>query len=161
QLIYALKQINPRARVCVKLVSQAGIGTVAAGVAKAPADVLLVSGHNGGTRAAPHTSLKYAGTAWAIGLTDVKQVLAPTGLRPRVLLRADGRLTPGGGVVIAARRGAGERGSCTLSRGAMGCIRVRQCQGNTCPGGVCLQDERLRAKFTGAPKNVTKRTTFI
>ena len=161
QLIYDLKQINPRARVCVKLVSSAGIGTVAAGVAKAHADVILVSGHVGGTAASPQTSIKYAGTPWEMGLSEVNQVLTLNGLRGRVRLRADGGLKTGRDIVIAAILGAEEFGIGTLSLVAMGCIMVRQCHSNTCPVGVCTQDERLRAKFTGSPEKVINLMTFI
>ena len=161
QLIYDLKQINPRARVCVKLVSQAGIGTVAAGVAKAHADVILVSGHVGGTGASPQTSVKYAGTPWEMGLSEVNQVLTLNGLRHRVKLRTDGGLKTGRDIVIAAILGAEEFGIGTLSLVAMGCIMVRQCHSNTCPVGVCVQDERLRAKFTGTPEKVINLMTFI
>ncbi|HVI98268.1 MAG TPA: glutamate synthase large subunit [Sphingomonas sp.] len=161
QLIYDLKQINPRARVCVKLVSSAGIGTVAAGVAKAHADVILVAGHNGGTGASPQTSIKYAGTPWEMGLSEVNQVLTLNGLRGRVRLRTDGGLKTGRDIVIAAILGAEEFGIGTLSLVAMGCIMVRQCHSNTCPVGVCTQDEKLRAKFVGTPEKVINLMTFI
>ncbi len=161
QLIYDLKQINPRARVCVKLVSSAGIGTVAAGVAKAHADVILVAGHTGGTGASPQTSIKYAGTPWEMGLSEVNQTLTLNGLRGRVKLRTDGGLKTGRDIVIAAILGAEEFGIGTLSLVAMGCIMVRQCHSNTCPVGVCTQDERLRAKFTGSPEKVINLMTFI
>ena len=161
QLIYDLKQINPRARVCVKLVSQAGIGTVAAGVAKAHADVILVSGNVGGTGASPQTSIKYAGTPWEMGLSETNQVLTLNSLRHRVKLRTDGGLKTGRDIVIAAILGAEEFGIGTLSLVAMGCIMVRQCHSNTCPVGVCVQDERLRAKFTGTPEKVINLMTFI
>ena len=161
QLIYDLKQINPRARVCVKLVSQAGIGTVAAGVAKAHADVILVSGNVGGTGASPQTSIKYAGTPWEMGLSETNQVLTLNGLRHRVKLRTDGGLKTGRDIVIAAILGAEEFGIGTLALVAMGCIMVRQCHSNTCPVGVCVQDERLRAKFTGTPEKVINLMTFI
>ncbi|WP_447727230.1 glutamate synthase large subunit [Sphingomonas koreensis] len=161
QLIYDLKQINPRARVCVKLVSSAGIGTVAAGVAKAHADVILVAGHVGGTGASPQTSVKYAGTPWEMGLSEVNQTLTLNGLRGRVRLRTDGGLKTGRDIVIAAILGAEEFGIGTLSLVAMGCIMVRQCHSNTCPVGVCTQDERLRAKFTGSPEKVINLMTFI
>jgi glutamate synthase (NADPH/NADH) large chain len=161
QLIYDLKMINPRARVCVKLVSSAGIGTVAAGVAKAHADVILVSGHNGGTGASPHTSIKYAGTPWEMGLSEVNQTLTLNGLRGRVKLRTDGGLKTGRDIVIAAILGAEEFGIGTLSLVAMGCIMVRQCHSNTCPVGVCTQDEKLRARFTGSPEKVINLMTFI
>ena len=161
QLIYDLKQINPRARVCVKLVSSAGIGTVAAGVAKAHADVILIAGNTGGTGASPQTSIKYAGTPWEMGLSEVNQVLTLNGLRHRVKLRTDGGLKTGRDIVIAAILGAEEFGIGTLSLVAMGCIMVRQCHSNTCPVGVCVQDERLRAKFTGTPEKVINLMTFI
>ncbi|MEP6784996.1 MAG: glutamate synthase large subunit [Sphingomonadales bacterium] len=161
QLIYDLKQINTRARVCVKLVSSAGIGTVAAGVAKAHADCILIAGHVGGTGASPQTSIKYAGTPWEMGLSEVNQVLTLNGLRHRVKLRTDGGLKTGRDIVIAAILGAEEFGIGTLSLVAMGCIMVRQCHSNTCPVGVCVQDERLRKKFTGTPEKVINLMTFI
>ena len=161
QLIYDLKQINPRARVCVKLVSSAGIGTVAAGVAKAHADVILVSGHVGGTGASPQTSIKYAGTPWEMGLSEVNQTLTLNGLRGRIRLRADGGLKTGRDIVVAAILGAEEYGIGTLSLVAMGCIMVRQCHSNTCPVGVCTQDAALRARFGGTPEKVINLMTFI
>ncbi len=161
QLIYDLKQINPEARVGVKLVSSAGIGTIAAGVAKAHADVILVSGHVGGTGASPQTSIKYAGTPWEMGLSEVNQVLTLNGLRHRVRLRTDGGIRTGRDVVIAAILGAEEFGIGTLSLVAMGCIMVRQCHSNTCPVGVCTQDEALRARFGGSPEKVINLMTFI
>jgi glutamate synthase (NADPH) large chain len=161
QLIYDLKQINPRARVCVKLVSSAGIGTVAAGVAKAHADTILISGHVGGTGASPQTSIKYAGTPWEMGLSEVNQVLLLNGLRSRVKLRTDGGLKTGRDIVIAAILGAEEFGIGTLSLVAMGCIMVRQCHSNTCPVGVCTQDEALRQKFEGTADKVVNLMSFI
>ena len=127
QLIYDLKQINPEAKVCVKLVAQSGIGTVAAGVAKAKADVILISGHVGGTGASPQTSIKYAGLPWEIGLSEVHQVLSLNHLRDKVILRTDGGLKTGRDIVIAAMLGAEEYGIGTASLVAMGCILVRQC----------------------------------
>jgi glutamate synthase (NADPH/NADH) large chain len=161
QLIYDLKQINPRAKVCVKLVSQSGIGTIAAGVAKAKADTILISGHSGGTGASPQTSIKYAGAPWEMGLAEVNQVLTVNGLRHRVKLRTDGGIKTGRDVVIAALLGAEEFGVGTTSLVAMGCIIVRQCHSNTCPVGVCTQDEKLRAKFEGTPEKVVNLFTFI
>ncbi|MEQ1725049.1 MAG: glutamate synthase large subunit [Sphingopyxis sp.] len=161
QLIYDLKQINRQARVCVKLVSSAGIGTVAAGVAKAHADAILIAGHVGGTGASPLTSIKYAGTPWEMGLSEVNQVLTLNGLRHRVKLRTDGGLKTGRDIVIAAILGAEEFGIGTLSLVAMGCIMVRQCHSNTCPVGVCTQDEALRKKFGGSPEKVINLMTFI
>ncbi|GHF14573.1 glutamate synthase [Kordiimonas sediminis] len=161
QLIYDLKQINPRAKVCVKLVSSAGIGTIAAGVAKAHADVILISGHSGGTGASPQTSIKYAGTPWEIGLAEVNQVLTLNGLRHRVTLRTDGGIRTGRDVVVGAILGAEEFGVGTASLVAMGCIMVRQCHSNTCPVGVCTQDEALRKKFTGTADKVVNLFSFI
>ena len=146
QLIYDLKQINPDAKVCVKLVSSTGVGTIAAGVAKAKADVILIAGHNGGTGASPQTSIKYAGLPWEMGLTEAHQVLALNDLRDRITLRTDGGLRTGRDIVIAAMMGAEEYGIGTAALIAMGCIMVRQCQTNTCPVGVCTQDPRLREK---------------
>jgi glutamate synthase (NADPH/NADH) large chain len=161
QLIYDLKQINPEAKVCVKLVARSGIGTIAAGVAKAKADVILVSGHVGGTGASPHTSIKYAGIPWEMGLAEVHQVLTLNRLRHRVKLRTDGGIKTGRDVVIAAILGAEEFGIGTASLVAMGCIMVRQCHSNTCPVGVCTQDQKLREKFTGTPEKVVNLFSFI
>ena len=160
QLIYDLKQINPRAKVTVKLVSSSGVGTIAAGVAKAKADVILISGHNGGTGASPATSIKYAGLPWEMGLTEAHQVLSMNNLRERVTLRTDGGLRTGRDVVMAAMLGAEEYGIGTAALIAMGCIMVRQCQSNTCPVGVCTQNEDLRAKFTGSAEKVVNLITF-
>ncbi len=160
QLIYDLKQINPRCKVTVKLVASSGVGTIAAGVAKAKADVILVSGHNGGTGASPGTSIKYAGLPWEMGLTEAHQVLAMNNLRDRVTLRTDGGLRTGRDIVMAAMLGAEEYGIGTAALIAMGCIMVRQCQSNTCPVGVCTQDEALRDKFTGNADKVVNLITF-
>jgi len=161
QLIYDLKQSNPKARVGVKLVASTGVGTIAAGVAKAKADVILISGHCGGTGASPQTSVKYVGIPWEMGLTEVNQVLTLNGLRHKVTLRTDGGIKTGRDVVIAAMMGAEEFGIGTASLVAMGCIMVRQCHSNTCPVGVCTQDENLRKKFTGTPEKVVNLFTFI
>ncbi|NNJ69201.1 MAG: glutamate synthase large subunit, partial [Boseongicola sp.] len=160
QLIYDLKQINPRAKVTVKLVAASGVGTIAAGVAKAKADVILISGHNGGTGASPATSIKYAGLPWEMGLTEAHQVLSMNNLRGRVTLRTDGGLRTGRDIVMAAMMGAEEYGIGTAALIAMGCIMVRQCQSNTCPVGVCTQDEELRKKFTGDADKVVNLITF-
>ena len=160
QLIYDLKQINPRCKVTVKLVASSGVGTIAAGVAKAKADVILISGHNGGTGASPATSIKYAGLPWEMGLTEAHQVLSMNNLRERVTLRTDGGLRTGRDVVMAAMLGAEEYGIGTAALIAMGCIMVRQCQSNTCPVGVCTQDEALRDKFTGNADKVVNLITF-
>ncbi len=160
QLIYDLKQINPRCKVTVKLVASSGVGTIAAGVAKAKADVILISGHNGGTGASPATSIKYAGLPWEMGLTEAHQVLAMNNLRERVTLRTDGGLRTGRDIVMAAMLGAEEYGIGTAALIAMGCIMVRQCQSNTCPVGVCTQDRSLRDKFTGNADKVVNLITF-
>ncbi len=160
QLIYDLKQINPTVKVCVKLVAQSGVGTIAAGVAKAKADVILISGHNGGTGASPATSIKYVGLPWEMGLTEAHQVLSMNNLRDRVTLRTDGGLRTGRDIVMAAMMGAEEFGIGTAALIAMGCIMVRQCQSNTCPVGVCTQDEALREKFTGNADKVVNLITF-
>ncbi len=161
QLIYDLKQINPEASVCVKLVSRSGIGTIAAGVAKAKADAILISGHSGGTGASPVSSIKYAGLPWEMGLSEAHQVLLLNRLRHRVKLRTDGGIKTGRDVVIAAMLGAEEFGIGTASLVAMGCIMVRQCHSNTCPVGVCTQDEALRQKFAGSPEKVINLFSFV
>jgi glutamate synthase (NADPH/NADH) large chain len=161
QLIYDLKQINPDARVTVKLVSRSGIGTIAAGVAKAKADTILIAGHVGGTGASPQSSIKFAGVPWEIGLAEVNQVLTLNRLRHRVRLRVDGGLKTGRDIVVAAMLGAEEFGIGTASLVAMGCLMVRQCHSNTCPVGVATQDPRLRAKFTGSPEKVVNLFSFI
>ena len=161
QLIYDLKQVNPNARVGVKLVASSGVGTIAAGVAKAKADIILISGHSGGTGASPQTSIKYVGIPWEMGLTETNQILTLNNLRHRVTLRTDGGIKTGRDIVIAAMMGAEEFGIGTTSLVAMGCILVRQCHSNTCPVGVCTQDEKLREKFTGTPEKVVNLFTFI
>ncbi|WP_207479941.1 glutamate synthase large subunit [Arenibaculum pallidiluteum] len=161
QLIYDLKQINPDAKVCVKLVARSGIGTIAAGVAKANADIILISGHSGGTGASPQTSIKFAGVPWEMGLSEANQVLTLNRLRHRVRLRTDGGIKTGRDVVIAAMLGAEEYGIGTAALIAMGCIMVRQCHSNTCPVGVCVQDEELRKRFTGTPEKVVNLFTFL
>jgi len=161
QLIYDLKQINPDATVCVKLVARSGIGTIAAGVAKAKADAILISGHSGGTGASPVSSIKHAGLPWEMGLSETHQVLMLNRLRHRVRLRTDGGLKTGRDVVIAAMLGAEEFGIGTASLVAMGCIMVRQCHSNTCPVGVCTQDEALRQKFTGTPEKVINLFSLV
>ena len=161
QLIYDLKQINPMARIGVKLVASTGIGTIAAGVAKAKADIILISGHSGGTGASPQTSIKYAGIPWEMGLTEANQILTLNNLRHKVTLRTDGGLKTGRDVVVAAMMGAEEYGMGTSSLVAMGCIMVRQCHSNTCPVGVCSQDKALREKFNGTPEKVVNLFTFV
>ena len=161
QLIYDLKQINPTAIVSVKLVAQSGIGTIASGVAKAMADKILIAGHSGGTGASPQSSIKYTGIPWEIGLSEANQVLTMNRLRHRVKLQTDGGLKTGRDVVMAAMLGAEEFGIGTASLVAMGCIMVRQCHSNTCPVGVCTQDEELRKKFSGSPEKVINLMSFI
>ncbi len=161
QLIYDLKQVNPNARVGVKLVASSGVGTIAAGVAKAKADIILISGHNGGTGATPQTSVKYVGIPWEMGLTEANQVLTLNNLRHKVTLRTDGGIKTGRDVVVAAMMGAEEYGVATTALVAMGCIMVRQCHSNTCPVGVCTQDKKLREKFTGTPDKIVNLFTFI
>jgi glutamate synthase (NADPH/NADH) large chain/glutamate synthase (ferredoxin) len=154
QLIFDLKQVNPRARICVKLVAEAGVGTVAAGVAKAHADIILISGHDGGTGASPLSSIKNAGSAWELGISEAQQVLLLNGLRNRVTLRTDGGIRTGTDIVQAAILGAEEYNFGTTALIAAGCVYVRQCHLNTCPVGIATQDERLRAKFKGTPENI-------
>ena len=154
QLIYDLKQANPRAKVCVKLVAESGVGTIAAGVAKAHADIVLISGHEGGTGASPLSSIKNAGGPWEIGLAEAHQVLLLNGLRNRVTLRTDGGIKNGYDIVMAAMLGAEEFNFGTTALIAMGCVYVRQCHLNTCPVGVATQDDRLRTKFRGSPEMV-------
>ena len=154
QLIFDLKEVNPRAKVCVKLVACSGVGTIAAGVTKAYADVILISGHDGGTGASPLSSIKNAGSAWEIGLAEAHQVLMMNGLRNRVTLRTDGGMKTGRDIVIAALLGAEEYNFGTAALIAAGCAMFRVCHLNTCPTGVATQREDLRAKFRGKPENV-------
>jgi len=161
QLIYDLKQINPDARVCVKLVAEAGIGTVAAGVAKAKADVIMISGNSGGTGASPQTSVKYAGVPWEMGLPEVNQVLTLNKLRHSVLLRVDGGMKTGRDIVISALMGGEEYGLGTGALVALGCILVRQCHSNTCPVGICTQDEELIKKYEGNADKVVNLFSFL
>ncbi|MEM9773803.1 MAG: glutamate synthase large subunit [Chloroflexota bacterium] len=161
QLIFDLKSANPRARINVKLVSEVGVGTIAAGVAKAKADVILISGSDGGTGASPLTSLKHAGLPWELGLAEANQTLLRNGLRSRVVLETDGQMKTGRDVVIAALLGAEEFGFSTAPLVALGCIMMRVCQLNTCPVGVATQNPELRAKFTGDPQHAVNFMKFI
>ncbi|MDE3064525.1 MAG: glutamate synthase large subunit [Acidobacteriota bacterium] len=161
QLIYDLKNANDRARVHVKLVSEQGVGTIAAGVAKAHADVILISGHDGGTGAAPLTSLKHAGTPWEIGLAETHQTLAANGLRSRVVLQVDGQLKTGRDVVLAALLGAEEFGFATAPLVVSGCVMMRVCHLDTCPVGIATQNPVLRERFTGTPEFVETFFEFI
>lgn len=154
QLIYDLKQVNPRAKVSVKLVAEEGVGTIAAGVAKAYADIVHIAGHDGGTGASPLSSIKNAGAPWELGLAETQQVLVANDLRGRVTVRADGGLKTGRDVVIAALLGAEEYGFGTMAAVAVGCQMARQCHLNTCPVGVATQREDLRAKFRGTPQHL-------
>jgi glutamate synthase (NADPH/NADH) large chain len=161
QLIYDLKQANPEAIVSVKLVAQSGIGTIASGVAKAMADKIVIAGHVGGTGASPYSSIKHAGAPWEMGLAEAHQVLTLNGLRHRVILQTDGGLKTGRDIVIAAMLGAEEYAIGTLSLVAMGCLLVRQCHSNTCPVGICTQDEKLRQKFSGTVEKVIALMSFL
>ncbi|HEX4566721.1 MAG TPA: glutamate synthase-related protein, partial [Vicinamibacterales bacterium] len=161
QLIYDLKNANPRARISVKLVSVAGVGTIAAGVAKAHADVVLISGHDGGTGAAPLTSIKHAGIPWELGLAETQQVLQMNGLRGRMIVQVDGQLKTGRDVVIAALLGAEEFGFATAPLVVSGCVMMRVCHLNTCPVGIATQDPELRKRFTGTPEFVVNFFRYI
>jgi glutamate synthase (ferredoxin) len=161
QLIHDLKTVNPHARIGVKLVSEAGVGTIAAGVAKARADYILISGHDGGTGASPLSSIKNAGVPWELGLAETQQVLVSNRLRERVSLRTDGGLRSGRDIVIAALIGAEEFGFGTGVLVALGCDMARQCHLNTCPTGIATQREDLRAKFAGRPEHVINHLFFI
>ncbi|WP_455382815.1 glutamate synthase large subunit [Salinispira pacifica] len=161
QLIFDLKNANPRARISVKLVSEVGVGTIAAGVAKAHADHILISGHDGGTGASPLTGIKHAGLPWELGLAETHQTLVMNDLRSRVVLQTDGQIKTGRDVVIAAMLGAEECGFATSVLISMGCIMMRVCHKNTCPVGVATQDPALRAKFAGKPEYVINFLTFI
>ncbi|MCV2359492.1 glutamate synthase subunit alpha [Paucibacter sp. TC2R-5] len=161
QLIHDLKNVNPRADVSVKLVSEVGVGTIAAGVTKAKADHLVIAGHDGGTGASPWSSIKHAGTPWELGLAETQQTLVLNRLRGRVRVQADGQMKTGRDVVIGALLGADEFGFATAPLVAEGCIMMRKCHLNTCPVGVATQDPVLRAKFTGKPEHVVNFFFFI
>ena len=161
QLIYDLKNVNPQARIAVKLVAEVGVGTVAAGVAKAHADVVLISGDTGGTGASPLSSIKHAGVPWELGLAETQQVLLLNDLRSRIRVQTDGKLQTGRDVVIAALLGAEEFGFATTPLIAMGCIMMRKCHLNTCSVGIATQDPELRKKFQGQPEHVINFFFFI
>ena len=161
QLIHDLKNANNRARVHVKLVAEVGVGTVAAGVAKAKADVVLISGHDGGTGASPLNSLKHAGAPWELGLAETQQTLLLNGLRDRIVVQTDGQLKTGRDVVIAAMLGADEMGFSTAPLIATGCIMMRACHLNTCPVGIATQDPELRKRFKGTPEHVVNFFFFV
>jgi len=161
QLIYDLHQINPQAKVSVKLVAEIGIGTIAAGVAKANADIIQISGHDGGTGASPLSSIKHAGSPWELGVTEVHRMLMENQLRHRVILRADGGLKTGWDILMAALMGAEEFGFGSISMIAEGCIMARVCHTNNCPVGVATQQERLRTRFPGIPAHVVNFFTLV
>jgi glutamate synthase (NADPH/NADH) large chain len=161
QLVYDLKNVNPAARVHVKLVSEVGVGTVAAGVAKTKADVILISGHDGGTGASPLNSLKHAGTPWELGLAETQQTLLLSGLRDRVVVQVDGQLKTGRDVVVAALLGAEEFGFATAPLIVAGCIMMRVCHLDTCPVGIATQNPVLRERFTGKPEFVANFFLFL
>ena len=161
QLIYDLKNANREARISVKLVSEAGVGTVASGVAKAHADVILISGHDGGTGASPLSSIRHAGLPWELGLAEAHQTLVRNKLRGRVVLQTDGQIRTGRDLAIAALLGAEEWGVATAALVTTGCIMMRKCHLNTCPVGVATQNQELRALFTGKPEHVVNLFTFL
>src|SRR5262249_600976 len=153
QLVYDLKNVNPQAQVSVKLVSEVGVGTVAAGVAKCRADHVTISGFEGGTGASPLTSIKHAASPWEIGLAETHQTVVVNGLRSRVSVQVDGGVRTGRDVVIGALLGADEFGFATAPLIAAGCIMMRKCHLNTCPVGVATQDPVLRKRFVGKPEH--------
>ncbi|HUT25482.1 MAG TPA: glutamate synthase large subunit [Sumerlaeia bacterium] len=161
QLIYDLKSANPRANVSVKLVAEVGVGTIASGVAKAKADLVLISGHDGGTGASPLTSIKHAGLPWELGLAETQQSLIQNHLRDRIVVQTDGQLKTGRDVAIAALLGAEEFGFGTAVLITLGCVMMRKCHLNTCPVGVATQDPRLRRRFTGRPESVERYMRFV
>ncbi|HKR71175.1 MAG TPA: glutamate synthase large subunit [Streptosporangiaceae bacterium] len=161
QLIADLKNANPAARVSVKLVAEAGVGTIAAGVAKAHSDVVLISGHDGGTGASPLTSIRHAGAPWELGLAETQQTLLRNGLRDRVVVQVDGQLKTGRDVIIAALLGAEEFGFATAPLVSVGCVMMRACHNDTCPVGVATQNPELRQRFAGRPENVVTFMEFI
>src|SRR5207302_674820 len=161
QLIHDLKNVNPNARVSVKLVSEIGVGTVAAGVAKAKADHVTISGHDGGTGASPLSSIKYAGSPWEIGLAETQQTLVLNRLRSRIAVQADGQMKTGRDVVIGALLGADEFGFATAPLVVEGCIMMRKCHLNTCPVGIATQDPELIKKFDGKPEHVINYFFFV
>jgi glutamate synthase (NADPH) large chain len=161
QLIHDLKNANPRARISVKLVAEVGVGTIAAGVAKAHADLVLISGHDGGTGASPLTSIKHAGVPWELGLAETHQVLVLNNLRSRIVVETDGQLKTGRDVIVAALLGAEEYGFSTAPLVAVGCIMMRVCHLNTCPVGVATQNPELRKKFTGSPDHAVNFMRFV
>ena len=161
QLIFDLKNANTRARISVKLVSEAGVGTVAAGVAKAGAQVILISGYDGGTGAAPRSSIHNAGLPWELGLAETHQTLIMNGLRNKVRIETDGKLMSGRDVAVAAMLGAEEFGFATAPLVTMGCVMMRVCNLDTCPVGIATQNPELRKRFAGKPEYVMNFMRFI
>ncbi len=161
QLIYDLKNANPQARVSVKLVAEVGVGTIAAGVAKGKADMVLISGHDGGTGASPISSIKHAGIPWEIGLAETQQTLVMNNLRDRIRVQVDGQMRTGRDVVIGALLGAEEFGFATVALVTLGCVMMRKCHLNTCPVGVATQDPELRRRFRGKPEYVENFMRFV
>jgi glutamate synthase (ferredoxin) len=161
QLIHDLKNANPRARIAVKLVAEVGVGTVAAGVSKAHADVVLIAGHDGGTGASPLTSIKHAGIPWELGLAETQQTLLMNDLRSRIVVQTDGQLKTGRDVAVAALLGAEEYGFATAALVSMGCVMMRKCHLDTCPVGVATQNPELRKKFAGRPEHVMNFMLFV
>ncbi|WP_291632895.1 glutamate synthase large subunit [Clostridium sp.] len=161
QLVFDLKNVNPKARIGVKLVAEAGVGTVAAGVAKGYADVVMISGHDGGTGASAISSMKYVGLPWELGLAETQQTLLLNNLRSRITLQVDGKLKSGRDVVIAALLGAEEYGFATTALISLGCVMCRQCNKNRCAVGIATQDPKLRARFKGTPEHLINYLTFI
>ncbi|MCH8989257.1 MAG: glutamate synthase large subunit [Chloroflexi bacterium] len=161
QLIHDLKNVNPDARIHVKLVAEVGVGTIAAGVAKGHADVVLISGHDGGTGASPESSIKYAGLPWELGIAETQQVLVANGLRSRIVVQTDGQLKTGRDAAIGALLGAEEFGFATSALVVSGCIMLRKCHLNTCSVGIATQDPELRKQFTGKPEHLVTYFTFV
>ena len=161
QLIYDLKSGNPEAKVSVKLVAEVGVGTVAAGVAKANADEVLIAGHDGGTGASPWSSIKHAGVPWELGLAETQQVLVMNNLRDRIRVQVDGQIRTGRDVVIGALLGAEQFGFGTVALVTLGCIMMRKCHLGTCPVGIATQDPQLRKKFAGKPEHVERFMLFV
>ena len=160
-MIHDLKNVNPDARVHVKLVSEVGVGIIAAGVAKGHADVVLISSHDGGTGASPESSIKYAGLPWELGVAETQQVLVANGLRSRIVVQTDGQLKTGRDVVVAALLGAEEFGFATAPLIVNGCIMLRNCHLNTCSVGIATQDPELRKRFAGEPEYLVNYFSLV
>ncbi len=161
QLIFDLKNVNPKARISVKLVSEIGVGTIAAGVAKGHADMILISGGDGGTGASPLSSIKHAGLPWELGISETHQTLVLNDLRSRVRLQTDGQMRTGRDVAIAAILGAEEFGFCTAALVVLGCVMLRHCNLNNCSLGIATQDEILEKRFQGRPEYLMNYFRFV